>query len=194
MLAFSHFLRAYPFIVGAIAAFQAAVAMSLEKALQRPALSGAAQRVTAVIRTDRDAYSLTDTVKLDFRLQNTGHERVYIDRRMFWGGLAGGLKLIIAERAGKPVPSPGLNDALMPPPKEGDSFILIPLDPGFSYGTGLDMPVRKHFRDIGRYSIQVVYQSRLPKELVLPQLRSLPALWEGTAEIPSVPIWISVTQ
>jgi hypothetical protein len=153
-----------------------------------------AQSIIGVIRTDHPSYSLADTVRLDFSLQNTGDKTVYVDRRMFWGGLAGGLKLVISDQGGKPVPPPILMDALMPPPKEGDTSILIRLDPGFSYGTWMDLPVRKHFYAVGKYSIQVVYQSRLPKESVHPSLRGLPALWADAAQIHSALIWITVTR
>jgi hypothetical protein len=75
-----------------------------------------------------------------------------------------------------------------------DTSILIPLDSGFLYGTSLRLLVKGFFPRPGRYSIRVIYQSMLPKELVAPQLRNLPALWSDTPSIPSDPVWIEVTQ
>jgi hypothetical protein len=147
-----------------------------------------------VIRTDHEKYSLGDSVKLDVSLQNTGDAPTYVDRRMFWGGFGGGLKLEISDEQGKPVPARILNDAIMPPPKEGDTSILIRLDTGFFYGTWLELPVKDSFPKPGRYSICVIYKSWLRKEFVTPQLRDLPALWADTPQIASEPVWIDVTQ
>jgi hypothetical protein len=74
------------------------------------------------------------------------------------------------------------------------SSVLIRLDQGFFYGTGLDLPVKDHFSKAGRYSIRVIYKSWLRKEFVAPQLRDLPALWADTPQIASEPVWIDVTQ
>jgi hypothetical protein len=144
------------------------------------------------IRTDHEKYSTSDTVKLDVSLQNTSDATVYVDRRMFWGGFAGGLKLEISDEQGKPVPSHVLHDAMMPPPKEGDTSILVRLDSGFFYGTWLDLPVKDGFPKPGRYSIRVIYKSWLRKEFVAPQLRDLPALWADSPEIASKPVWVEI--
>lgn len=194
MLVFFRFLRICPLMFWPVLLFQLHVGVSADEETQRTGPPDRAQSVIAVIRTDRQTYSLADTVKLEFSLQNTGDKTVYVDRRMFWGGLAGGLKLVMSDQRGNPVPPPMLMDALMPPPKEGDTSILIPLGAGFSYGTWVELPVREHFHSFGRYSIQVTYQSRLPKYLVAPSLRGLPALWDDTPEIHSDLLSISVTR
>ena len=194
MLVFSRFFRIYPLAVFAIFLFQIGVQMAPSQVSQRAETSSARQPISVVIRTDHGKYSLGDTVKLDISLQNTGDTTVYVDRRMFWGGFGGGLKLEISDEQGKPVPSRILNDAIMPPPKEGDASVLIRLDQGFFYGTGLDLPVKDHFPKAGKYSIRVIYKSWLRKEFVALQLRDLPALWADTPQIASEPVWIDVTQ
>jgi len=65
------------------------------------------------------------------RSKTTGDKRVYVDRRMFWTGIGGGLALEIRDAQGNRLPSRPLSDALMPPPKEGDTSILVPLDSMF---------------------------------------------------------------
>jgi hypothetical protein len=195
MLAYSTYLRVSAFVVCSAVAFQPGAGPPAKQSEARAGAVPDVRSVRARIRTDRQSYSLGDTVRVDFLLENGGPERVYVDRRMFWGGLAGGLQLVISDESGKPVSSPDfLNDALMPPPKEGDAFILIPLDRGFTYGTFVTLSVGKDFPQVGRYYIRVIYQSRLPKEFVLPQLRGLPALWADTPQISSEPISISVTK
>lgn len=54
-------------------------------------------RVRMVVCTDHERYSLSDSVRLNALLENAGDERVYVDRRMFWTGLSGGLKLVIED-------------------------------------------------------------------------------------------------
>lgn len=151
------------------------------------------QRVHVLVQPNQEKYSLGDTVKLSVSLYNAGSETVYVDRRMFWGGFGGGLKIEIDDSQGRPVPSRMLNDALMPPPNERDTTLLIPLDEGFFYGTQLDLPVKETFPKPGRYSIRIIYKSWLRKESVAPQLRGLPAIWADTPEIASQPVWIDVT-
>jgi hypothetical protein len=194
MLLFSKSLRRiYPLAISAILLFQAGVKMAPSQVSQQ-ATSGARQPITVLIRTDREKYSTGDTVKLDVSLQNSSDATVYVDRRMFWGGFAGGLKLEISDDQGKLVPSHVLHDAMMPPPKEGDTSILVRLDSGFFYGTWLDLPVKESFPRPGRYSLRVIYKSWLRKEFVAPQLRDLPALWAESPEIASQPVWVEMQQ
>jgi hypothetical protein len=194
MLVFSKFFRIYPLAISAIFLFQIGVKMAPSQVPQRAETSSTAQPISVVIRTDHGKYSLADTVKLDVSLQNTGDATAYVDRRMFWGGLAGGLKLEISDEQGKPVPSHVLHDAMMPPPKEGDTSILVRLDSGFFYGTWLDLPVKDSFPKPGRYSLRVIYKSWLRKDFVAPQLRDLPALWADSPEIASQPVWVEIQQ
>lgn len=152
------------------------------------------QALSVIIWTDHLKYSRQDSVKLNASLQNSGDAPVYIDRRMFWTGLGGGLKLEIKDEQGKPLPARVLSDAIMPPPKEGDTSILIRLDEGFFYGTSVNLLVKDFFGKPGKYSIRVIYKSWLRKEFVAPQLRDLPAIWADAPEITSAPVWIEVTE
>jgi hypothetical protein len=147
-----------------------------------------------VVWTDQGKYSSGNSVKVNAALQNNGDKPVYVDRRMFWTGFGGGLKLEIRDEQGKSLPARALSDAIMPPPKEGDTSILVPLDEGFLYGTSVSLLVKDFFPKPGRYSIRVIYKSWLRKEFVASQLRDLPALWADTPEIVSEPVWIDVTQ
>lgn len=193
MLLFSKQLqRLYPPAIFAIILFQTGVTMAFPHAVQRADASSTGQPVAVLIRTDREMYSPNDTVKLSVALQNNSDATIYLDRRMFWGGLVGGLKLEINDAQGNPVPSHVLADALMPPPKAGDTRILVQLDSGFFYGTWLNLPIKDSFPRPGRYAIRVIYKSWLRKEFVAPQLRALPVLWADTPAIVSQPVWIEV--
>jgi hypothetical protein len=154
----------------------------------------AGQPVRVVICTDHAKYGLRDSMKLSASLQNTTDEPVYVDRRMFWTGYGGGLKLEIRDERGEPLPARVLSDAIMPPPVEGDTSILIRLDEGFSYGTWVNLSVKDFFPKPGRYSIRVIYKSWLRREFVAPQLRDLPAIWADTSDIPSDQMWVDVVQ
>jgi len=101
----------------------------------RPAeTSREGQPISVVVWTDHAKYSPPDSVKLDVSLHNTGDAPVYVDRRMFWTGLGGGLKLEISDEQGKPVPARVLSDAIMPPPKEGTCRSSFDLTKGSSTG------------------------------------------------------------
>jgi len=194
MLVFSRFFRIYPLAVSVIFLFQTGGKMAPSQAPRPAETSREGQPISVVVWTDHAKYSPPDSVKLDVSLHNTGDAPVYVDRRMFWTGLGGGLKLEISDEQGKPVPARVLSDAIMPPPKEGDMSILIRLDEGFFYGTSVNLLVKDFFSKPGRYSIRVMYKSWLRKEFVAPQLRDLPAIWADTPQIDSAPVWIDVAQ
>ena len=162
-----------------------------QTAVQRDAMSSS---IEVIAHTDRAKYSIADSIKISASLENRGSAPVYIDRRMFWTGLSGGLKLDIVDEHGKHLPARFLSDAMMPPPHEGDLSILVRLDSGFFYGTSVNLIAKDFFAKPGRYSIRIIYKSWLHKDSVAPELRALPALWEDTPQIPSEPVWIDITQ
>ena len=168
--------------------------MARSEVSQRAEASSVAGPIKVVVWTDRGKYSLHESVKLSVSLQNTGDTPIYVDRRMFWTGYGGGLKLEISNEEGKPLPARALSDGIMPPPKDGDTSILLRLDEGFFYGTSVNLLVKDFFPAPDRYSIRVIYKSWLRKEFVTPQLRDLPALWADAPEIASEPVWIHVVQ
>jgi hypothetical protein len=144
----------------------------------------AAHSVKLIIRTDRERYSWHDTIELSVALRNDGDSPVYVDTRMFWG-YGGGLQLEIRDQQGKYVPPKMRDDAIMPPPAEGDTTILNRLDQAFFYGRWRKLPIKDHFRGPGAYTIRVRYKSWLRKEEVEAQLRHLPAIWADSPSIDS---------
>ena len=167
--------------------------VSKQEPSQAPQAGAKSLPISLEIWTDHAKYSPQGTLKLSASLHNMGDKAVYIDRRMFWTGLGGGLELEIRDADGKLLPARMLSDAIMPPPKEGDDSILIRLDEGFFYGTSVNLLVKDFFPKPGRYSLQVIYKSALHKEFVSPQLRKLPALWADSPEIRSKPVSVDVT-
>lgn len=144
------------------------------------------------VQTDKEKYSLGDNIKISASLVNAGDSDIYIDRRMLWTGLGGGLALYVADDHGNQVPTHVLSDAMMPPPPPNDTSVLVRLEPGFFYGTSIGLILRGFIKKPGRYSIRVTYQSMLPKDSVASEFRELPALWNDTPSISSKPIWIDV--
>jgi hypothetical protein len=147
--------------------------------------------VRLFVRADKVQYSLQDVIELSVALRNEGDSPVYIDRRMFWG-YGGALLLEIRDQQGKPVSPKMRDDAIMPPPLEGDSAVLNRLDEGFFYGTWRNLPVQDFFKSPGNYTIRVKYKSWLRKEYVEAHLRSLPAIWADAPAIESEPVSIVV--
>jgi hypothetical protein len=187
-------LRIYPLTIVAIVLLLMGVKMAPSQVSRTADTSGTAMPIRVVIWTDRGKYSLDDSVNLNAALHNNRDDAVYVDRRMFWTGLGGGLKLEIKDEQGKSLPARVLSDAIMPPPKEEDQSILIRLDQGFFYGTSVNLLVKDFFPKPGKYSIRVIYKSWLRKEFVAPQLRNLPAIWADTPELFSEKVSIEVTR
>jgi hypothetical protein len=194
MLAFSRFFRIYLLAISVILMSQTGGKMAQSQVSQRANATSVGHPISVVVWTDHGKYLRGDSMRLKASLQNTGDAPVYVDRRMFWTGFGGGLKLEITDEQGKSLPVRALSDAIMPPPKEGDTSILVRLDEGFFYGTSVNLAVKDFFPKPGRYSVRVIYKSWLRKEFVVPQLRDLPVLWADTPEIASEPVWIDVAQ
>ena len=188
------FQRISLYAISAILLFQASGEIAGSQASQLSHRPAPDRRVRMVVRTDHEKYSLADSLTINALLENTGDNPVYVDRRMFWTGLSGGLKLVISDEQDHVLPAQPFSDAMMPAPRPEDTSILIPLNRGFLYGTSLRLLVKGFFPKPGRYSIRVIYQSMISKKLVAPQLRKLPALWLDTPSIPSELVWIEVTQ
>ena len=150
--------------------------------------------VKVTVCTDREKYSLHDDVRLNVMLENASAKTVYVDRRIFCCGVGAGLGLEVHDADGKDVPLPHLREELMPPAQKGDRSILVPLDSGFFYGRSFYLVSKDFFPMPGRYSVRFIYQSRLSKKLVAPQLRDLPALWDDSPAIRSEPVQLEVTQ
>jgi len=193
MLGFMKYSRRCMATVFAILLLQIGSEMSSSQ-ISRAGTSIENQPISVVIWTDRGKYTQRDTVRVNVSLLNTSDSSVYVDRRMFWGGVGGGLQLVINDDKGKPVPSRVFADALMPPPKEGDTSILVRLEEGFFYGRWFEFEVNEELPKPGRYSIRAIYKSWLRKEYVEPNLRALPAIWADTPLMYSAPVWIEVTR
>jgi len=188
------FLKFSQICVVAIFLFQTADNAASTQVSQPKNTPNPAQAIKVTICTDQGKYSLKDDVRVNVLLENAGEEAIYVDRRMFCCGIGTGLGLEVHDERGKNVPLPHLREELMPPPPEGDTSILVRLDSGFFYGRSYYLVARDFFAKPGRYSIRFLYRSRLPKEMVAPQLRDLPVVWDDTPAIPSEPVWIEVTQ
>jgi len=149
--------------------------------------------VKILVSADSGKYSMRDTLRVSASLENTGDLPVYVDRRMFWTGLGGGLQLDIVGESGERVPVRVLSDALMPPPREGDMSILVRLEPGFFYGTSIRLSIKDLIPIPGKYSIRVTYKSWLRKQWVAPQLQGLPAIWDDSPALVSPILWVEVS-
>jgi hypothetical protein len=133
MLAYSKlFRRMYPLAILAIFLFQTGVEMAPSQVSQRAQTSSAAQPVSLVVWTDQAKYSLGNSVKVNAALQNNSDKPVYVDRRMFWTGFGGGLKLEIRDEQGKSLPARAMSDAIMPPRRKGIRRSSFRLTKGFS--------------------------------------------------------------
>lgn len=149
--------------------------------------------IRLVIWTDRPKYPLSEELKLNAVLRNEGKSTVYVARRMagFWDG--GNLGIEISDEQGNHIPLPFRTHVPPPPPKEGDTSFLLPLDSGHSYGSWFALSVKDFFHNPGKYSIRITYHNWLPKEFIPRKFRGQPVLGADTPSIVSEPLWIEVT-
>ncbi len=148
--------------------------------------------LSVTVVAPKRSVSMSDVLTFDVILRNTGTDPLYLYRVMGWGH--GGLVLGIVDLQGKPIRSPLLDDTLLPPPPIGDYRILVCLDSDEFFGVRRSTAVRDLVNRPGRYRLRVSYVSVLYPELVDPQLRGLPVIWEGHQPVRSEWIDIEVTR
>jgi hypothetical protein len=143
------------------------------------------------LRTNKQVFSLREEIVFEAAVLNTRENPVFLYNRLGWGE-GGGLTLRIVDHRGKVVASPVLDDTLLPPPAANDVSLLAHLDEGQFFGTRRVVPISNLIRQPGQYIVTAIYASVLYPDLVEPELRDLPIVWQGHVPIASTPIRIEV--
>lgn len=151
------------------------------------------RHATVFLQTDRSEYGLGDTIVIDAGIRNEGREPIYVYNQLDWGPRAG-FVLRLRDAAGRLIQPALRDDTLMPPPKADDAGILSRLEPATFFGLRRRMAVSDLVRRGGSYSIEAEYQSPLSRELVLPQLSTLPALWLESQILHSNSVTINISK
>ena len=133
------------------------------------------------VRTDRQTYRMSDKIKMETRILNTGNEDVYIwDWDLCWNPVRG-LSMHVSTPDGSEVHGEVLFDCVPPPPKEGRIYDFIRLEPGRLYGTADEIKVTDVVSKPGRYNIDVTYNSFLSRSFIKEFLSHDP--------IAKLPVW-----
>jgi hypothetical protein len=106
------------------AAMSSAVAAQVNKE-DKPASSA----LQLTVRTDKKTYRMSDKVRMETQLLNTGNEDVYIWEWDLCWNFARGLSMYFTTADGTPVQGNFLFDCVPPPPKEGNVYAFIKLEP-----------------------------------------------------------------
>lgn len=147
-----------------------------------------------IVWTNKNRYSLNESVQLEVAIRNEGDAPLYLDRRMFWG-YGAGLLLDIRDEQDKHVAQRVRDDALMPPPMKDDPLPLVRLEEWQFLGTTRLLHITKDFPlKPGKYSIRVKYKSWLYREDFESRFRDLNVMWRDDPAIVSEPVWIEVTR
>jgi hypothetical protein len=159
----------------AIAAMTSAVGQSSKV----PTPAAPALRLT--VRTDRQTYRMSDKIKMEAQLLNSGEEDVYIwDRDLCWNP-ARGLSLYVTTPDGAAVQGKVLFDCVPPPPTEGRVYAFIKLEPGRFYGIADEINVSDVVNKPGEYNFDVTYNSFLSRSFIKELLSNDP--------IAKLPVW-----
>ena len=159
-----------------IATMTSAVAAQVNKA-EKPA----APVLELAVRTDQQTYRMSDKIRMETRLLNTGNEDVYIwDWDLCWNP-ARGLSMYLTTPDGSPVHGDFLFDCVPPPPKEGNVYAFIKLEPGRFYGIADEIKVTDVVSKPGEYEISVTYNSFISSRSIKDFLKHDP--------ISKLPVW-----
>ncbi len=118
------------------------------------------------VRIDRQTYRMSDSMKMETQITNIGNDDVYLyDWNLCWN-FARWLKMMVFDSKGAYVHTHFLVDCVPPPPRPGDVYQFIKLEPGRFYGIADESPIRDMVNEPGEYDLDVSYESCMPAELV----------------------------
>ena len=158
------------------AAMTSALAARVNKA-DKPALEG----LQLTVRTDQHTYRMSDKIRMETQLLNTGNEDVYIWEWDLCWNFARGLSMYLTTPDGTPVQGDFLFDCVPPPPKEGNVYAFIKLEPGRFYGIADEIKVTDIVSKPGEYDIVVNYSSSISRSFIKEFLKHDP--------ISTLPLW-----
>lgn len=115
------------------------------------------------VRTDRQTYRMLDKIRMETQLLNAGIEDVYTYEWDLCWNFARGLSMHWSTPDGKPVHGGFLLDCVSPPPKEGNVYAFIRLQPGRFYGLADEMKVSDVVNKPGEYNLTVIYGSSISR-------------------------------
>jgi hypothetical protein len=94
-----------------------------QQALRATAVHG----LRVVLRVDEKKYSVKESVEMEVFLRNDNGPTIYIDKRLFWGGLGSSLSIVVTDRDGNPVKGRMFADVPIPPPSLETRLLSFPL-------------------------------------------------------------------
>jgi hypothetical protein len=135
------------------------------------------------ILADRNEYRMSDVLRLDTRLKNTGPEMFYIFQDMCWnpGNL---LNIHVLDVLGKEVTGQAgvLRDCVPPLPAQDDTSRFTEMEPGSFEGITEKFDIRELVPRPGEYDIVVHYHSGISQDWISKY---------GGSKLASLPIWTS---
>jgi hypothetical protein len=156
-------------------------ALTSSAAAQAKATKTASAPLVLTIRTDHEAYRMSDKIRLETQLLNAGNDDVYIWEWDLCWNFARGLSMQFVKPDGTPVDGDFLFDCVPPPPKEGNVYAFIKLEPGRFYGLVDEIKVTDVVKRPGEYDINVTYGSSISRSFIKEFLKNDP--------ISTLPVW-----
>ena len=145
-----------------IAAMTSAVVVAQVNKVEKPS----APPLELAVKTDRQAYRMSDKIRMETQLLNTGNEDVYIWDWDFCWNPARGLSMYLTTSDGSPAHGDFFFDCVPPPPKEGNVYAFIKLEPGRFYGVADEIKVTDVVSKPGEYDINVNYNSFVSRSFI----------------------------
>ena len=143
--------------------------------------SSRALRLSLSIRADQRAYRMSDPVRLETQLTNTGGDTIYLFSDVCWNP-GNFLTIHVFDARGKEVSghSDFLRDCLPPPPAPNDTTRFFKLEPGTFYGVVEKFDTRELVPGPGEYTMVAHYVSGISKEWISKY---------GGDQVAALPIW-----
>src|ERR1035438_4922018 len=111
-------------------------------------------KLQVVVRADRETYRISDTVRLETDLVNTGEQDVYVWNWDLCWNPARGLSLHFVTPDGTFAKGKVLLDCVKPPPLKGDPYQFVKLEPMRFHGRVDDFKIADLVEAPGEYDVE----------------------------------------
>lgn len=123
-------------------------------------------QLQVIVRTDHESYRISDTLRLETLLVNTGDEDVYVWNWDLCWNPARGLSLHLIAPDGALAKGKVLLDCVPPPPVKGDPYQFVKIEPMTFHGRVDDLKIADFVETPGEYDLDVTFSSFLSRKWI----------------------------
>jgi hypothetical protein len=124
------------------------------------------KQLRLMVKTDHLTYRMSDTLQIETQVMNAGNQDAYIWTGDLCWNPARGLSMQLVAANGFLAKGDLFLDCVPPPPKAGDVYQFIKLEPGAFHGRSDTLKVSELVDKPGSYDLSVTFSSFLSRKFI----------------------------